>query len=77
MDWHHYIVSDPDILMGKATVRGTRISVELVLDDLASGRTEAQIASEYVLDMNAVRAAVDYASDLTRRDSQQPLARTA
>ena len=41
------IVHDPDILGGKATVRGTRISVEHILGMLAEGMTEAQICHSY------------------------------
>ena len=37
------IVSDPNVMMGKPVVRGTRITVELILEKLASGQTEEQI----------------------------------
>lgn len=41
------ITSRPAVLAGKPTVRGTRLSVEFVLNLLAHGATEAEILSEY------------------------------
>ena len=47
MEWHQRIHSDPKILSGKPVVRGTRISVELLLGLLAEGWTEEQIFESY------------------------------
>jgi uncharacterized protein (DUF433 family) len=47
MTWQDYIVSDKQILLGKPTIKGTRISVELLLELLASGWTENQILESY------------------------------
>lgn len=47
MDWHERIVSDPDTLFGKPRIKGTRIGVELVLDLMASGWSEARILESY------------------------------
>ncbi|HUG23577.1 DUF433 domain-containing protein [Piscinibacter sp.] len=47
MDWQGRIVTDPDTLFGKPRIAGTRISVDFVLDLLASGWTEAQILDNY------------------------------
>lgn len=41
------IVSNPDVLGGKPCVRGTRISVEFLLELMASGATQADIVREY------------------------------
>ena len=43
MDWRTRIVADPDVLVGKPVIKGTRICVELVLDLLAAGYTTRQI----------------------------------
>ena len=43
MNWQDHIVSDKEILLGKPTIKGTRISVELVVGLLAQGWTENQI----------------------------------
>ncbi len=38
MDWQEHIVIDPEILVGKPVIRGTRLAVEFILDPLAPGR---------------------------------------
>jgi len=39
MNWQDEIVSDKDILLGKPTIKGTRLSVEFIIERLASGWT--------------------------------------
>ena len=57
------IVSDPAVLGGKPCVRGTRLSVEFILELLASGANETEIVAAYPqLSAEAVRAAVTYAA---------------
>ena len=46
-DWRDRIVCDPRILVGKPTIKGTRISVELVTERLAGGWTVSQILHDY------------------------------
>ncbi len=46
-DWRERIVSDREILVGKPTIRGTRISVELILGWLANGWSFDQILESY------------------------------
>lgn len=43
MNWRDHIVSDPEILLGKPTIKGTRLSVEFLLERLASGWTEEML----------------------------------
>ncbi len=47
VNWQEHITSDKDILLGKPTIKGTRISVELVLELLASGWSESKILEAY------------------------------
>jgi uncharacterized protein (DUF433 family) len=47
MNWHDYIQSDPTILVGKPVVKGTRLSVEFLLQLLAEGWTPAMILEQY------------------------------
>ncbi|MEA5603122.1 DUF433 domain-containing protein [Nostoc sp. UHCC 0252] len=47
MDWQQYIHSDPKILLGKPTVKGTRLSVEFLLGLFAAGWTEQQVVENY------------------------------
>ncbi len=57
------ITSDPDILSGKPIIRGTRISVALILQCLASGMTREEILRGYpTLTEQGFNAALDYAA---------------
>jgi uncharacterized protein (DUF433 family) len=56
------IVLDPEIMAGKPTIRGTRISVELILEWLAAGESEATILTEYPgLTHEDILASLEYA----------------
>ncbi len=46
-DWRERIVCDPAILVGKPTIKGTRISVELVTNELKRGTTVSEILDSY------------------------------
>jgi uncharacterized protein (DUF433 family) len=47
MNWQTYIHSNPNILLGKPVVKGTRLSVEFILGLFAEGWTEAQVLESY------------------------------
>ncbi len=47
MIWQDYIVSDKEVLIGKPTIKGTRISVDHIISLLAQGWTEQQILDNY------------------------------
>jgi uncharacterized protein (DUF433 family) len=64
MPWQDRITVDPDVLVGEPIVKGTRISVEFVLDLLARGWTTAQVLREYDhLTPEDVQACLAYAGD--------------
>ena len=55
------IAVDPAIMMGKPVIRGTRITVELILRKLAAGATERELLQDYPhLTTEDIRAAVAY-----------------
>jgi len=61
------IASDPKIMMGKPTVAGTRLTVELILEKLAAGETFEQILSEHPRLTDAgIRAAIAFAAEALR-----------
>lgn len=61
MDWKKYIVSDKDVLLGKPTIKGTRISVDHIVSLLAQGWTEKQILDNYPrLTMDSLKAVFTY-----------------
>ena len=67
MDWQGYITVDPNVCHGKACIKGTRVLVSVILDNLAAGLTPNEIVSSYPsLTQEAVRAAITYAAELTR-----------
>lgn len=69
MDWRERIVVDPEILVGKPVIRGTRISVELVLDLLTRGYTREQILEQYDhLTPDDIQACLAYARELLRSE---------
>jgi len=43
MNWRDHIVSDPEVLLGKPTIKGTRLSIEFLLERLAGGWTEEML----------------------------------
>lgn len=47
MDWREHIVSDRKVLRGKPVIKGTRLSVEHLIQLFASGWTEKQILDNY------------------------------
>ena len=72
------IVSDPNIMMGKPVIAGTRITVELILEKLAAGETIEQILEAHPhLTRAAVQAALAFAAEALRADVLYPLAEAA
>jgi uncharacterized protein (DUF433 family) len=56
------IVSTPDTLAGKPRIAGTRISVALILEELAGGETPADIVETYpALTLEDIQAAIAFA----------------
>lgn len=72
------IVSDPNVMMGKAVVAGTRITVELILEKLAAGETVEQILNAHPrLTKQAIHAALSFAKEALRADVVYPIAEVA
>ncbi len=67
MNWRNYISVDPAVCHGQACIRGTRITVSVVLDNLAVGLDLDEVLRSYPsLHREAVQAALAYAADLTK-----------
>ena len=63
------ITAAPKILGGKPIIRGTRLSVEFMLELLASGATEAEILQDYPhLKSADIKACLEYAARSTRNE---------
>jgi uncharacterized protein (DUF433 family) len=67
MEWRDRITSDPAVLVGKPVVKGTRISVELILGCLANGWTYEQILESYPhITREDILAALAFAAEMMR-----------
>ena len=67
MNWQDYITVDPAICHGRACIKGTRIMVSVVLDNLVAGLSIKEIISSYPsLTPEAIQAAMAYAAELAR-----------
>jgi uncharacterized protein (DUF433 family) len=68
------IVSDPAVIMGKPVIAGTRITVELILEKLASGETVEQLLQAHPwLSKEAMLAALEFAAKALRADVLYPV----
>ncbi len=74
MDWRTRIVVDPDVLVGKPVVKGTRLAVEFIIDLLAQGWTQSDILKNYPgLTAEDIQACLAYASTMLQAEKVYPL----
>lgn len=67
MKWRERITTDPAVCHGKACIRGTRIMVSVILDNLAAGVEKSEILKSYPsLREEDLEAAISYAAELAR-----------
>jgi uncharacterized protein (DUF433 family) len=67
MSWQERILVNPSICHGKACIRGTRIMVSIILDNLAAGVSEEELLKSYPsLEHEDIMAAIAYAAELAR-----------
>ena len=75
MNWRDFIHSDPNILVGKPAIIGTRISVELILERLGDGWTTEQLLESYPrISADAIKACMLFAVESIKRKSSYKLA---
>jgi uncharacterized protein (DUF433 family) len=67
VNWQEYVTVDPNTCHGQACIKGTRVTVSVILDNLASGLTPDEIVHSYPsLTREAVQATILYAAELAR-----------
>ncbi|OHB80328.1 MAG: hypothetical protein A2V98_24275 [Planctomycetes bacterium RBG_16_64_12] len=67
MTWQDRITVDPEVCHGKACIKGTRVMVSVVLDNVAAGISTEQILEDYPsLAPEDIQAAISYAAELAR-----------
>ena len=72
------IISDPNVMMGKPVVVGTRITVELILEKMAAGETFEQLLEAHPrLTKTAILAALAFAAETLRADVVYPIPETS
>jgi len=68
-EWQESISIDPKVCHGKPCIKGTRIMVSVILDNLAEGLTAEEIVAEYPpLSLSNVKAAISYAGTRKRKE---------
>lgn len=73
-DWKSRITVDTKILSGKPIIRGTRVSVELILDLLANNWTIESILENYPqLKKDDITAVLKYATEILKEEKVYPL----
>jgi uncharacterized protein (DUF433 family) len=78
MNWRDHIVSDPEILVGKPVVKGTRMSVDLILDRLADGWTSEDLFKSYPrLTPEALQAVFAFAAEVLKDEDYVARAKAA
>lgn len=69
MDYRAQIIVNPDILLGKPVIKGTRISVELILKKLSEGMLIEELLEAYPsLSRENIFAALSYSAEVISRD---------
>ena len=67
MNWQERISTSPEVSHGQACIKGTRIPVSVVLDNLADGLSPEEVVRSYpTLTVEDVRAAMRYAAEVAR-----------
>jgi len=62
------IIVDPKVMAGKPVIRGTRITVDNILELLAAGMKSEEIAEDYNISLEDIRAALLYAARVLSRE---------
>jgi len=75
--YSEFIEVNPSIMLGKPVIRGTRITVELILEKLAAGETVEQILEAHPrLTREAIQAALAFAAEALKADVIYPVSET-
>jgi uncharacterized protein (DUF433 family) len=75
LDYSSYIEVNPKKMMGKPVIKGTRITVELIIEKLAAGETVEQILADYPsLYKEAIYAALQFAAENLKASHIYPIA---
>lgn len=71
MNW---VEINPKVMFGKPVVKGTRVTVELILEELSVGRSHEEVMYEYRLEAQHIHAALAFAADAIKGERHYALA---
>lgn len=75
IDYTKKIEVNPKIMIGKPVIKGTRITVELILEELAAGKSMNDLINAHPrLDLDGILAALAFAADALKGEKVYPLA---
>ena len=75
MDYSKLIEINPKVMMGKPVIRGTRLTVEMILEELSAGTSMEDLVNAHQrLTIKAVYAALAFAADSLKGDRSYPIA---
>jgi uncharacterized protein (DUF433 family) len=75
MEYANYIVRDPNIMLGKPIIKGTRITVELLMRKLAGGFSIEKLMESYPhISREQIQAAFEYAADIIANEEIKEVA---
>ena len=66
MNWQERLISDPDVCHGRLCVKGTRVMVSVILDNLAAGESFPEIMKGYAVEREDIEACLHYAAEQAR-----------
>lgn len=70
MNYRNFLESKQELMQGKPVIKGTRITVELILKKLAEGATTADVNSMYPeLSSEQIHACIEYAYDVIAHEA--------
>lgn len=66
MNWQERLVTDPDVCHGRLCVKGTRVMVSVILDNLAAGESFSDVMQGYAVEREDIEACLHYAAEQAR-----------
>lgn len=75
MDYKAYIERNPEVMGGKPIIKGTRITVELIMRKMAGGYTVEELLESYPhLKKEQIQASLEYAADMIAHEDSMEAA---
>jgi uncharacterized protein (DUF433 family) len=73
VNWQERIIIEPNTLVGKPIIKGTRLAVEFIIDLLAQGWSTEDIIENYLITIEDIRSCLSYASEALKAEKVYPV----